>query len=178
MMEAARTSETLVNFYQTTRRYNSKDSHLLTNRRENLKLMRGLYRRSFFFQAVFFLMSKAFRSLASTPSSRMQIYVDLRMTRASWGTDLPVFEDKNGNVTGSTNDDSLGIYAEMVVEHAFNSAVLQHTLEADMAAVLSRRHRSLCAGSHICLGASVNLLEVLDWELEGETRLHVVSVAV
>jgi hypothetical protein len=29
MMEAARTSETLVNFYQTTRRYNPKDSHLL-----------------------------------------------------------------------------------------------------------------------------------------------------
>jgi hypothetical protein len=28
MMEAARTSETLVNFYQTTRRYNQEDSHL------------------------------------------------------------------------------------------------------------------------------------------------------
>jgi hypothetical protein len=28
MMEAARTSETLVNFYQTTRRYNLEDSHL------------------------------------------------------------------------------------------------------------------------------------------------------
>jgi hypothetical protein len=28
MMEAARTSETLVNFYQTTRRYNPQDSHL------------------------------------------------------------------------------------------------------------------------------------------------------
>jgi hypothetical protein len=28
MMEAARTSETMVNFYQTTRRYNPKDSHL------------------------------------------------------------------------------------------------------------------------------------------------------
>jgi hypothetical protein len=27
-MEAARTSETLVNFYQTTRRYNPEDSHL------------------------------------------------------------------------------------------------------------------------------------------------------
>jgi hypothetical protein len=36
-MEAARTSETLVNFYQTTRRYNPEDSHLLTHRRENLK---------------------------------------------------------------------------------------------------------------------------------------------
>jgi hypothetical protein len=29
MMEAARTSETLVNFYQTTRRYNPEDSHLV-----------------------------------------------------------------------------------------------------------------------------------------------------
>jgi hypothetical protein len=28
MMEAARTSETLVNFYQTTRRYNPEDGHL------------------------------------------------------------------------------------------------------------------------------------------------------
>jgi hypothetical protein len=28
MMEAARTSETLVNFYQTTRRNNPEDSHL------------------------------------------------------------------------------------------------------------------------------------------------------
>jgi hypothetical protein len=28
MMEAARTSETLVNFYQTTRHYNPHDSHL------------------------------------------------------------------------------------------------------------------------------------------------------
>jgi hypothetical protein len=36
MMEAARTSETLVN-YQTTRSYNPKDSHLRTHRRENLK---------------------------------------------------------------------------------------------------------------------------------------------
>jgi hypothetical protein len=30
MMEATRTSETLVNFYQTTRRYNPEDSHLQT----------------------------------------------------------------------------------------------------------------------------------------------------
>jgi hypothetical protein len=30
MMEAARTSETLVNFYQTTRRCNPEDSHLPT----------------------------------------------------------------------------------------------------------------------------------------------------
>jgi hypothetical protein len=31
MMEAAKTSETLVNFYQTTRRYNSEDNHLHPN---------------------------------------------------------------------------------------------------------------------------------------------------
>jgi hypothetical protein len=37
MMEAARTSETLVNFYQTTRRYNPEDIHLRTHRRQNLK---------------------------------------------------------------------------------------------------------------------------------------------
>jgi Trk-type K+ transport system membrane component len=37
LMEAARTSETLVNFYQTTRRYNPEDSHIRTHRRENLK---------------------------------------------------------------------------------------------------------------------------------------------
>jgi hypothetical protein len=36
MMEATRTSETLVNFYQTTRRYNPEDSHLSTHRREKL----------------------------------------------------------------------------------------------------------------------------------------------
>jgi hypothetical protein len=37
MMEAARTSEKLVNFYQTTRRYNPEHSHLRIHRRENLK---------------------------------------------------------------------------------------------------------------------------------------------
>jgi hypothetical protein len=31
MMEAERTCETLVNFYQTTRRYNPEDSHLRCN---------------------------------------------------------------------------------------------------------------------------------------------------
>jgi hypothetical protein len=37
MMEAVRTSETLVNFYQTTWCYNPEDSNLHTHRRENLK---------------------------------------------------------------------------------------------------------------------------------------------
>jgi hypothetical protein len=36
-MEAARISETSVNFYQTTRRNNPEDSHLHTRRREKLK---------------------------------------------------------------------------------------------------------------------------------------------
>jgi hypothetical protein len=37
MMEAVRTSETLVNFNVTTRRYNPEDSKRHTRRRENLK---------------------------------------------------------------------------------------------------------------------------------------------
>jgi receptor-type tyrosine-protein phosphatase gamma len=37
MMEVARTSETSVNFYQTTWRNNPEDSHLHTRRRENMK---------------------------------------------------------------------------------------------------------------------------------------------
>jgi hypothetical protein len=37
LMEAARSSEMLANFYQTTRRYNPDDSHLRTHRHENLK---------------------------------------------------------------------------------------------------------------------------------------------
>jgi hypothetical protein len=37
MMESARTFETLVNFYQTTLRYNPEDGHLRTHRRENFK---------------------------------------------------------------------------------------------------------------------------------------------
>jgi hypothetical protein len=37
MMEAASTSETSVNVYQTTRPNNPEDSHLHTRRRENLK---------------------------------------------------------------------------------------------------------------------------------------------
>jgi hypothetical protein len=41
MMKAASTSKTLVNFYQTTRRYNPEDSHLRTHQRENFKSYLG-----------------------------------------------------------------------------------------------------------------------------------------
>jgi hypothetical protein len=37
MMDAAHTSETSVNFYQTARRKNPEDSHLHTRCRDNLK---------------------------------------------------------------------------------------------------------------------------------------------
>jgi hypothetical protein len=39
IMEVASISETSVNFYQTARRNNPEDSHLLTCRRENLKAL-------------------------------------------------------------------------------------------------------------------------------------------
>jgi hypothetical protein len=42
MMEAARTSETLVTFHQTTRRYNLEDSHLHSRLRENLKFYKNI----------------------------------------------------------------------------------------------------------------------------------------
>jgi hypothetical protein len=44
MMEAASTSETSVNFYQTTRLNIAEDSHLNTNHRESLKLTIQLVR--------------------------------------------------------------------------------------------------------------------------------------
>jgi hypothetical protein len=40
MMEAGRTSETVVSFYQATRHYNPEDSPLHTRRRKNLKSYR------------------------------------------------------------------------------------------------------------------------------------------
>jgi hypothetical protein len=43
MMEAASTSETSVNFYQTTWRNNPEDSHLHTRRRENLRFHNKKY---------------------------------------------------------------------------------------------------------------------------------------
>jgi hypothetical protein len=41
-MEAASTSETSVNFYQTKRHCNSEDTNLQTRRRENLKSYTGI----------------------------------------------------------------------------------------------------------------------------------------
>jgi hypothetical protein len=43
MMEAARTSETSVNFYQTARRYNTEDSHQLSKRLTFQKTGMSLY---------------------------------------------------------------------------------------------------------------------------------------
>jgi hypothetical protein len=41
IIRAANTSETSVNYYQTTRRKNPQDNHLLSRRRENLKSQQG-----------------------------------------------------------------------------------------------------------------------------------------
>jgi hypothetical protein len=46
-MEAVQTSETLVNIYQSTRRYNPEDSHIRTYRRENLRSYSLLFRLSY-----------------------------------------------------------------------------------------------------------------------------------
>jgi hypothetical protein len=37
LVEAVRPSETLVNSFQSTQRYNQEDSHLYTHHRDNLK---------------------------------------------------------------------------------------------------------------------------------------------
>jgi hypothetical protein len=52
IMKAARTSETSVNFYQTTQRNNPGDSHLHTRRRENLKPYFGVIFPFVYFVAV------------------------------------------------------------------------------------------------------------------------------
>jgi hypothetical protein len=43
MMEAVQTSETLVNLFQSTRRYNPEDSHHHCHRREDLKSSVALF---------------------------------------------------------------------------------------------------------------------------------------
>lgn len=40
-MESAKASETSVNFYRTTRRYNPEDNLIQTHRRENLKFYKN-----------------------------------------------------------------------------------------------------------------------------------------
>jgi hypothetical protein len=50
MMEAARTSETLVNLYQTTRCYNPEDSHL-----QVICIIATAYKRKSWSKIVFFL---------------------------------------------------------------------------------------------------------------------------
>jgi hypothetical protein len=75
-----------------------------------------------FYRSVFLSMPEDFPCLVSTPRSRVQIRVELVMTRASWETGLPIFEDKNGN--GNADDKSLEMCFEMVVGHAVDSAVL------------------------------------------------------
>jgi hypothetical protein len=51
MMEAARTYKTSVNFYQTSRRINPEDSHLLIRRCEKLKShLVTLYTKTFYQQ--------------------------------------------------------------------------------------------------------------------------------
>jgi hypothetical protein len=49
MMEAARSSETSINFYLTTRRNKPDDRHLLICRRENLKSHLTMYKYAWFF---------------------------------------------------------------------------------------------------------------------------------
>jgi hypothetical protein len=70
MMEAARTSETLVNFYQTTLRYKPEDSHLRTHRRQNLKS----YKVTAEFQHTSALYERSVLS-ADGPSARDKLYL-------------------------------------------------------------------------------------------------------
>jgi hypothetical protein len=64
MMQAASTSETVVNVYQTTWRYNPEDSHLHTHHRENLKSY-----------VVNFVFRDTQRHIL--PESKLQLYIQL-----------------------------------------------------------------------------------------------------
>jgi hypothetical protein len=72
IMEAARTSETLVNFYQTTRCYNPEDSHLRTHRRENFK--------SYISRSV---CSRMYKSIRNIPVLRFHTIQSYRMDQAT-----------------------------------------------------------------------------------------------
>jgi hypothetical protein len=68
MMEAVRTSETLVNFYETTRRNIPEDSHHHPRRRENLKSHKYFYHN-------FCVKEKARRTAQETTALKMQMSV-------------------------------------------------------------------------------------------------------
>jgi hypothetical protein len=73
MMEVARTSETLVNFYQTTWRYNPEESHIWAHRRENLKsYFRKCY--NFFYLKIFFTLIVVATVLSVYASLHMLVY--------------------------------------------------------------------------------------------------------
>jgi hypothetical protein len=69
MMEAVSTSETLVNFYQTTRCYNPEDSNLHTHRRENLKSYLGLYHLIYFSSVHYIYLVRSMLTAAISPCS-------------------------------------------------------------------------------------------------------------
>jgi hypothetical protein len=106
-MEAARTSETLVNFYQTTRCYNPEDSNLHTHRRENFKSY--LITETEIEQ---FIGCCFFMSIYGMPSSRMYWKAETRVgavadaiSRNRWETfKLRLHFSDNTNVT---DNDSL-----------------------------------------------------------------------
>jgi hypothetical protein len=71
MMEAARTFETLVNFYQTTRRYDPEDSYLWQYRSPARKfpLIFSLFFTKLFMTAAFNLCTRGFRTKKSTSAA-------------------------------------------------------------------------------------------------------------
>jgi hypothetical protein len=81
MMEAASTSETLVNFYRTTRRAIPEDCHLQTRRRENLKshLMHIFLYLNKNFRKLLFKASIASGSLLLLPQSACNTDLTMRL---------------------------------------------------------------------------------------------------
>jgi hypothetical protein len=73
MMEAASTSETSVNFYQTTWRNNSEDSHLHTRHCENLKShYYNLIRYLTYYRSMLLFWGVTLHELASAPVMKME----------------------------------------------------------------------------------------------------------
>jgi hypothetical protein len=79
MIEAANTSETLVNFYQTTRRYKPEDIHLRTHRRENLK--------SYLYEGYPRICTEDWSSLYEVPSGQVGI-------KSSYFYSRSIYDDK------------------------------------------------------------------------------------